>query len=110
MDTIKKKLNILPDDVLEEIKKYLYENPPTFLNLYDVIYFGYINRCNNKQLVSICNKNKIKKSRRGVTNSYVKRLNILTSYLNKDIKYKFLHRKKEEIEHYVSFSRGLHGI
>ena len=35
MEIVKQKLNILPDDVLEQIKKYIAKNPPPHLNLFD---------------------------------------------------------------------------
>ena len=53
MEIVKQKLNILPDDVLEQIKKYIAKNPPPHLNLFDVIYFQYINRLNTKELINI---------------------------------------------------------
>ena len=85
MMSAKQKLNTLPDDVLEQIKKYIAKNPPPHLSLFDVIYFQYINRLNTKELINICKDNNIKKSIKGLNNKYVKRLNIITRYLGRKL-------------------------
>ena len=54
-------LDLLPDDVLENIKMMVAENPPPHLNLFEVLFFQYINNMNTKQLIQYCNDNRIKK-------------------------------------------------
>ena len=99
MMSAKQKLNTLPDDALEQIKKYIAKNPPPHLNLFDVIYFQYINRLNTKELVKFCKDNKIKQSNHGNTNQYIKRANIIRKYLGRELKI--------EDELVITFTRGI---
>ena len=78
-------LNLLPDDVLENIKMMVAENPPPHLNLFEVLFFQYINNMNTKNLIQYCNDNSIKKSRGGVNNQYVKRKNIIENHLGRKL-------------------------
>ena len=78
-------LDLLPNDILENIKTMVAVNPPPHLNLYEVLYFQYINKMNTKELIQFCNDNGIKKSRGSVNNQYVKRLNIIEKYLNRKL-------------------------
>ena len=98
MKIVEKIFNHLPDDVLERLKKYIAKNPPHHINLFDVIYFQYINRLNTKELIKICNDTKICKSRNGVNNQYVKRINIIEKYLGRKI------TREEELV--INFTRG----
>jgi len=92
-------LDLLPDDVLEQIKSMIAVNPPPHLKLYDVLYFQMVNNMNSKQLISYCNDNHIKKSRWGsVNNQYVKRLNIIERYLGR--------KTTEDEELVIVFTRG----
>jgi len=77
--------DLLPDEILEIIKRHIAENPPPHLNLFDVLYFQYINKTNTKELVKICDDNGIKKSKNGVNNLFVKRMNILEKYLGRKL-------------------------
>ena len=85
MEIIKQTFSKLPDDVLEQIKKYIAVNPPQHLTLYDVIYFQHINKMNTKQLIKCCNNENVSKSRKGVNNQYVKRLNLIEKYLGRKV-------------------------
>ena len=78
-------LDLLPNDILENIKMMIAKNPPPHLNLYEVLYFQYINNMNTKQLTKYCDDNCIKKSKKGVVNQYVKRLNIIQIYLDRKL-------------------------
>jgi len=82
---MKNYLDLLPDDILEYIKMMIAENPPPHLNIYEVLYFQYINKMNTKELIQFCNDNGIKKSRGSVTNQYVKRINIIEKYLGREL-------------------------
>lgn len=78
-------LQLLPEDILEKIKTLVAINPPPHLNLYEVLFIQYINNMNTKELIKYCNDNGIKKSKNGVVNQYVKRLNIIEKYLNRKL-------------------------
>ena len=78
--------DLLPDDILEKIKMMIAINPPPHLNLFDVLYFQYINTLNTKQLIQMCKDTGVKQSQRGVVNQYVKRLNIIEKYLGRKLK------------------------
>ncbi len=82
---MKNYLDLLPNDILENIKMMVAVNPPPHLNLYEVLYFQYINKMNTKELIQFCNDNSIKKSRGNVNNQYVKRLNIIEKYLGRKL-------------------------
>ena len=45
-------------------------------------YIKYIDSLTNKQLIEICQQEGVKQTAHGVSNKYVKKLNILTKYLN----------------------------
>ena len=112
-------LDRLPEDLIQIIISHLYPFrlkrfcrwecglhvpvvlkfcPPISLNIYDVLYFQYINKMKTKELVVICKDNKIKQSRERVTNQYVKRLNIIEKYLGR-----ILNKEEKEC---VVFTRG----
>jgi len=78
--------DLLPDEILEIIKRYIAEKPPPHLNLFDVLYFQYINKMNTKELIKFCDDNSIKKSRNKTNNQFCKRLNIIEKYLGREIK------------------------
>jgi hypothetical protein len=92
-------LDLLPDDILNIIKRYIAVNPPPSLNLYEILFFQYINKMNSKQLISYCNDNKIKKSSQGVNNQYAKRMNIIERYLGR--------KPTRDEELVIIFTRGL---
>jgi hypothetical protein len=91
-------LDLLPDDVLENIKMMVAENPPPHLNLFEILFFQYINNMNTKELIQYCNDNRIKKSRHSVNNQYVKRLNIIENHLDRKL--------TQDDEMVISFTRG----
>ena len=47
-------------------------------------YINYIDSLTNKQLVEICREKQVKLTIKGVSNKYVKKLNILSKYLGYD--------------------------
>jgi len=56
---MKNYLDLLPNDILENIKMMVAVNPPPHLNLYEVLYFQYINKMNTKELIQFCRENNI---------------------------------------------------
>lgn len=91
-------LDLLPDDILENIKTMVAVNPPPHLNLYEVLFIQYINEMNTKELIKYCDDNCIKKSRNGVNNQYVKRYNIIQKYLDRKL--------TRDDELVITFTRG----
>lgn len=90
--------DLLPDDVLENIKMMVAENPPQHLNLFEILFFQYINNMTTKELIQYCNDNSIKKSRRNVNNQYVKRLNIIENHLGRNL--------TDDDEMVINFTKG----
>ena len=46
-------------------------------------YINYIDSLTNKQLTEICRKEQVRQSNNGITNKFVKKLNILSKYLGR---------------------------
>jgi hypothetical protein len=82
-------LDLMPDEILGEIKLHAYA-PASILHylsadeltLYQCKYIEMINKMTTKELLVIIKERKLKKSHNGNTNKLIKRINIISNYLN----------------------------
>ena len=91
-------INQLPDDMLFTIKSFLAPNAPSTLKIDEIAFIQRLNKWDTKQLNQYCKDNNIKKSSGGITNQYIKRKNIIESYMGRKI-------SKDE-DHVIVFTKG----